>query len=245
MSDILTRAGFVDSYLSDSTQFYSKYFDSTDEMYVFFENVFRDDSVDKTPRLMMNQTRRLVTLAYEAKKLHPDYDVLAVSLLQTCIESLHKIAQIDDERKNFFVTYLTDKEMTYITESIEMISFGELSEIESVISDWEITSLSMEDIALLFYELRNKAFHEGIFWDTQIFKHVEGYPLITGHTIREKDKFAQHYRKIYNDRKKAESENLYCVFETSLDLDEFVSIFVKACIRFITKYTQGIAISQT
>ena len=62
MEKLFDKVGFIKEYRDEYSEFYKPFFQSEEELKDFFFRVFQNDDIDKTPRRMMNQIQRFVSL---------------------------------------------------------------------------------------------------------------------------------------------------------------------------------------
>ncbi len=102
--DLFVQVGFVQRFRAESEQFYRPYFENDAKMSYFFFSVFKNDSIDKRPRWMMNDIRRFVSLANDIDNIRPARDPLRILFFRICLEALCKDS--GSQKSDFFDTFV-------------------------------------------------------------------------------------------------------------------------------------------
>lgn len=237
MDSLFERVGFVSDYREDFERFYRKYFDTEDKMYHFFIQVFLNDDLDKTPRKILNQIERLVSLANDIELIRPARDSLRILFLQICIDAIYKLSgnnegkRKEEEKKYFFRDYIDDEGKQYILENfvfsqIELVHKEE-DQSQKLLDKYDNYSLTMDDFGTIIYTMRGMVAHEGDYWSMQFFSRDINSTWIVS------IKTAEKMLKCYKPQK---GEYVTYHFETTLNYERFISYFVKGCINFLQEY---------
>lgn len=237
MDKLFEKVGFICEYREEVEKFYRPYFLRDNELNEFFVQVFRHDEIDKTPRQMMNQIMRLVSIANDIEKIRPGRDALRLVFLQTCIEALYIISDDNNgkykkcDKANFFVDMLDETGKQYILDNFKFSYLDpayDLGERERFLFDDHSSDiLTIEDFALLLYKVRGMVLHEGDYWSMQFFARDDDSTWLV--SIKT-DKKILHFQE--NERRKP----IYYSFETKMKYELFTEHFVKGCINFLKDY---------
>ena len=219
MNEKFEEVGFVDDYYEETAEFFQNYFRDEKEMKSFFYRVFDNDGVDNTPRRMMNQIVRWVSLSDDLQKIRPGRDPLSVMCVRLCIESICKLNAVESDKASFFSNNLSPQGLDYIDKMYEVIRIEDSETGEEIMED-NSTIDSFED---MIFQIRNEAVHNGDYWSSQVFSRSEEYDWVSSYT---------------DDKKKKR-----VIYETRIQYDRFIHIFVEAAIRFIYKRIDTIEMS--
>lgn len=237
MESLFDKVGFIKEYRAEFTEFYKPYFNSEKELNDFFIQVFKNDALDKTPRRMLNQIQRFVSLTNDIEIIRPDRDALRIVFLRTCIESLCRLGNKNDEEKErkdkkfFFSRYFTEEDKQYILDNFVfkgLEPYYYMDEKSKLLFDNKANySLTIDDFGMILFKVRGMVVHEGDYWSMQFFSRDNEYTwcvsmetdeTLIGDYIPEKGKPVS-----------------YC-FETTLNYECFINCFVKGCISYVQHY---------
>jgi hypothetical protein len=216
MSELYESVGFTNEYYKEACRFFEKYFETDDEMHQFFHKVFENDLIDKTPRRLMNQVTRWISLANDIDQIRPEIDPLRIVCIRACIESLCGLPKGDkkEKQKAFLKNNFSQEGKIYIVNSFSILS------IEKNGYETAIDSSAMDEFENMIFGIRNNAVHDGDYWSTQVFSKQCGVDWISSYDIADK--------------------NTKIVFETRVEYDRFIQFFVEATINYINKYIEKI-----
>lgn len=256
LEQLFESAGFSDYYRKKTVDFYSAYFIDTSKMNKFFSDVFsNEEKLNYTPRRMMNRVRYLVSLANNIENISNESDALRIVFFQACIEGLHKLSNSTDKYNQFFLNYCNEEDGQYIIQHFDIFDIAPCLEdgrFDGDASENYYNNISLVLFADILKETRNIVLHEGNFWSVQLFNSEEDCGLLS-HIQTEKnyikneilniylqycDEETRKYLEKYDSLVKLLNSNgeLIYSFDTRLDYQKFVAIFVRACVNFITKY---------
>ena len=172
---------------------------------------------DFIPRRMLNTVERLVTAARDMDQIRRGKDVFKVVFLVTCVETLQKLSGKSGSKKDllfaFFEDYTSEDDKRYISERFTHNDEEGLEKTED----------SFRQFIGALNEYRNCATHEGEYLDFCFNNNRNGYPMLLVLDID---------LESFSPRNKKE----HC-FETLISYNDFESVFVRTCIRFIEVYT--------
>lgn len=172
---------------------------------------------DFIPRRMLNTVERLVTAARDMDQIRRGKDVFKAVFLVTCVETLQKLSGKSGSKKDllfaFFEDYTSEDDKRYISERFTHNDEEGLEKTEDAFRQF-ISALN---------EYRNCATHEGEYWDFCFNNNRNGYPMLLVLDIDLEN---------FSPRNKKE----HC-FQTLISYNDFESVFVRTCIRFIEVYT--------
>lgn len=237
MEASFAKVGFTGEYRKEYTEFYRPYFQNEEKLNDFFYQVFKNDATDKTPRRMMNQIQRFVSLANDIDKIRPSKDALRIVFIRTCIESLCKLANPNNEtqerkdKTSFFSKCLDKNSQEYILDNFIFTGLEPAYEIEEkerlLFDQKEYYNLTIDDFGLILFAIRGMAVHEGDYWSMQFFSKNNEYTWVTQVTT--------DYKMIacYNLQK---GKPITYRFETTLEYEKFIECFVKGCICYLQYY---------
>lgn len=219
-------------YFNELIDFYKNYFSNIDDLKKFFKNIFSfkyDKNTEiNIPKIMLNNTIRLVKLSEDMEKIRPGQDALKIIYLVTCIETLYKLSNkttdVNGKKLNkattvidFFETYISESDKEYI-----------LSKVKRSLADYSFRpeeafeeKITIEIFARIINETRNVFMHEGDYWNYSL-SSMDCTEL-----------------KIIN------IEEAHCagknerVYEFDLKYDDFHVICVKGFIYFIEQYIKS------
>lgn len=256
LEQLFESAGFGDYYRKDTVEFYSTYFIDTSEMNKFFSDVFsNEEKLNYAPRRMMNRVRYLVSLANNIESISSESDALRIVFFQACIEGIHKLCKSTAKHNQFFLNNCNEEDSQYITQHFDIFDIAPCFEdgrFDSDASENYDNNMSLVLFAEILKETRNIVLHEGDFWSVQLFNSKEDCGLLssiqTGKKHIKNEILNIHLQYCDEETRKyfektdtlvkllnTNGELLYS-FDTTLDYQKFVAIFVRACINFITKY---------
>ncbi len=221
---LFDSVGFTYEYRDEMEQFYRAYFSSEMEMRQFFQRIFENDDVDKTPREMVNQIQRFVTLANDIDLIRPGRDPLRIFFIKTCMEALWSLSGMN--KKTFydiFPSFLSSEGVNYILQNFSILFF------EDEIADhiYEVShTLTICDFFEIIKAVRDMLVHDGNYWEMQFFAHDKDSTWIA--TLQTDEKILVSYEY----QKKSGMFRTYH-FETKLQYGEFIHYFVEACITFV------------
>lgn len=256
IEQLFETAGFSDYYRNDTVDFYSVYFDDTSKMNSFFADVFgNEEKLNYTPRRMMNRVRYLVSFANNIESISSESDALRIVFLQACIEGLHKLSKSNAKHNQFFLKYCNEEDSQYIIKHFDIFDIAPCLEdgrFDGDASENYDNNMSLILFAEILKETRNIVLHEGDFWSVQLFNSKEDCGLLS--SIQTDKKYIKdeilkiHFQYCDEETKKYFEKNdtlvkllnsngeLMYSFDTRLDYQKFIAIFVRACISFITNY---------
>lgn len=218
--ELFESVGFVKEYYVQMSHFYRKNFKSEKDMTSFFVKVFQNDKKDKTPRQMMNQIQRLVSLADDIVQIRPGRDSLRIFFIKTCLEALCALSGM--KKTDFyesFPSYMSDKGKAYILENFLLTDFEDEASYQ----------LSIDDFFEIVKAVRDIVAHEGNYWEMQFFARDDGSLWIA--SLETERQILKSYK--YQEQKKI--SRTY-VFETTMQYERFKYYFVEACINFLLEY---------
>ena len=224
MNEVLKSAALEGEYYKEVYGFFHKYFDDSKHILDFLERVFLNDSIDKTPRRMMNLLIRWVDLAEMIHNTKPGRDPLVVACVRTCIESICvQTEKTKDDKKNFFEENLSEEGAAYIRGSFRTVIK------EDKINHKEIydNNSPLRDFDEMIFGIRNRVVHDGDYWSSQVFSHVSSdMDWVSAYSI---------------ERGNRKSE---IVYETNMRYERFMFYFVEAVMSYIDRYTHQIGIEK-
>jgi hypothetical protein len=240
-------------------EFYSAYFDNASEMNDFFSAVFgNEEKLNYAPRRMMNRVRYLVSLANNIENISSEFDALRIVLLQACIEGLHKLSKSNAKHNQFFFNNCNEEDSQYIIKHFDIFDIAPCLEnggLDGDASENYDNNMSLVLFAEILKETRNIVLHEGDFWSVQLFNSEENCGLLS--SIQTNKKYIKdeilniHLQYCDEETRKYFEKNdtlvkllnsngeLLYSFDTTLDYQKFIAIFVRACINFITNYIRN------
>lgn len=253
---LFETAGFSDYYRKDTVEFYSAYFDNASEMNDFFSAVFgNEEKLNYAPRRMMNRVRYLVSLANNIENISSESDAIRIVFLQACIEGLHKLSKSNAKHNQFFLNNCNEEDSQYIIKHFDIFDIAPCLEnggLDGDASENYYNNMSLVLFAEILKETRNIVLHEGDFWSVQLFNSEENCGLLS--SIQTNKKYIKdeilsiHFQYCDEETRKYFEKNdtlvkllnsngeLLYSFDTTLDYQKFIAIFVRACINFITNY---------
>ncbi|MBQ8207526.1 MAG: hypothetical protein IJZ89_02190 [Clostridia bacterium] len=234
MESLFKSVGFEYEYYDEMIDLYKKYFLHTDNMFVFFIKVFKNDKTNKTPRRMMNQVQRFVSLANDIERIRPGKDDLILMFIRICLESLCNLSK--ENKSTFFDNYpcfFSQDGCKYILENFKLteVNKSDDQDYNCFRSNNHSCDISLNDFFLLIKSVRNQVVHDGVYGSMQFFSRT-GYPLITTYTTTD---------SIINNCPYKNKCWTY-TFETTLNYDRFIYYFVEACINYIGYYIDTLMI---
>ncbi|MFF0828903.1 hypothetical protein ACFYU8_18235 [Brevibacillus sp. NPDC003359] len=203
--------------IQQQEDFFRTYFQTEADLKRFIQDKW-DYTDDLSPRRMLNNVYRLVTLSDDMDKIRPDRRDLSVFFLVTCIESLyqyltnHPKIQKQEMVIQFFDKHLSAEDRKIVEDSIHFSLFDDETGYH--------TQISIEQFALLLTSIRNNVAHEGNYWSFSF--NEEGYD---GNTISVLDS------KLQKDEGKKT-----ITYEVSLTYSQFRDICIRTFISFINAH---------
>lgn len=228
--ELFESVGFVKEYYSQMSDFYRGNFESEEDMIAFFVKVFKNDENDKTPRRMMNQVQRLVSIANDMDKIRPGRDPLRIFFIKTCLEALCALSGMKKTAfYESFPTYMSNQGKAYILENFSLTSFDDAYMGHTYKASHELT---LDDFFEIIKAVRDIVAHEGNYWEMQFFAQDDDSTWLA--TLETDRKILKAYKYQYQDK----MIRTYS-FETTMQYDQFVHYFVEACIAYIVAYIDG------
>lgn len=207
-SELFEKAKFTGRYFEKEKAFWSNHFLNENDLMDFFAAVFLHDSVDSSPRRMMNLVERWVTLADDMEKIRPQYDSLKIVCYRACIEGLYKQIGNKDGKESFFADNLLNDDLQRLSTKINTVSdCFDNSRIER-------SANIIHPLDGFVFAIRNEVVHDGDFWESQLFIS-DDVGIISS----------------VSDKKKATTK----MYESELTYKEFKEAFVRAAINLIMK----------
>ena len=227
---LFEEVGFVDIYRAECEDFFRPYFENDDALYDFFCLVFKNDSVDKSPRWIMNDIWRFVSLANDIDKIRPARDPLRILFLRICLESICKDSGLTTKAFfNSFDSFFSETGTHYILTNFVFTGIlvpDELTGIERAkFNTHKAYCLTCSDLLKIIYATRNMVVHGGDYWSMQFFARNTDSVWITCMTTKDEMVSCQPKGK----------ELTYC-FQTKMQYEKFVFYFVEACINYLRNY---------
>ncbi|WP_312354677.1 hypothetical protein [Aminipila sp.] len=221
MDAVYEKANFVGSYREETEEFYKRFFENEEELKEFLFLVFKNNEIDKKPRLLINRVKRFVSLAKEINILMPTRDMLVILFIRICIESMCNIICEKKKKATFFYDNISSKDEDFILTHIKLI----IEDEHKITREVGLDSKGLDDIV---YIIRNMVAHEGDYWNFQIFNNKE----------------MNHISVLNPDEKKPimgyMNQDYYSFEISQLTSNDFLDIFVRTCITFIKKYMSNV-----
>ena len=233
-NESFNEVGFTHEYRKETEQFYRPFFHTEEEMEQFFWKVFQNDSVDKPPRLMMNQVCRFVSLANDIETIRPGRDPLRILFLRICLESLCSLSRLN--KSDFFKEFekcMSIEGINYISNHFYLTDWipetEQLPNPSCLLSypDHEEVPISLNDFLLLMKKIRDAVVHEGDCWNIEVFVPNDEFAT---HTLLTAD------IQLFPDIIKNTEKRITYFFRTTLNYQKFIYFFTCACISFISNY---------
>ncbi|HWQ71145.1 MAG TPA: hypothetical protein VN370_02385 [Desulfitobacteriaceae bacterium] len=232
MNVLFDEVGFTHEYRSEYEEFYRPYFNSEEELTAFFVSVFERDSIDKTPRRMMNQIQRFVSLANDIDSIRAGRDPLRVLFLRICLESLYSLSKQNSAKKHrikdFFKEYISEAGQQYILNHFTFRGLEPICEIDAksgmLYNCKSRYSLSIDDFSMIFYIIRGMVVHEGDYWSMQLFGSDDNYTSLV---------FMSTDKQIVDCHQSTKGTPISYFFETTLSYKKFIYYYVDGCIQFL------------
>lgn len=221
MNKVFQNAGFDGEYYKEVYDFFSRYNDDSKIILAFLERVFLNDSIDKTPRRMMNLLTRWVDRAEMIHNAKPGRDPLVVACVRTCIESIcGQTEQTKDDKKNFFAENLSEEGSEYIRNSFRTIVK------EDKVAHKEIfdNNSPLNDFDEMIFGIRNRVAHDGDYWSSQVFAHASSNV---------------DWVSAYSSESGSKKRQI--IYETNMEYNRFMFYFVEAAMSYIDRYIQKIS----
>lgn len=197
---------FIANRQDNLVRFYQKYCKDATRLV----ETCRDLERDRRPLRIMNTIERLMSLEEDVVRIRPR-EGLTLFFLVVCIESIYVFSETDLKWKvtDFFTNHVAPTDQEDLIRGIQRS-----------LSDDSIRErgreLSIETIARLISKVRNTFAHEGVYW-TFHFADEDRVPTLN--IIKLKEASGED-----------EAEHSY---EVTLTLEEFKSIVIRGCIRFL------------
>ena len=247
MEELFSSCGFICDYREITEEFYKKHFTRPEEMYEFFKSVFDNDKNDSTPRRMMNTVRRHVSLAEDIHKIRPEDDGIKILFLRMCIEALGDISKNKKIKKNFFSTYIVKKDMLYIKENFKLcfvyeniLQNGDKNNRTYCIKTYWYNNIniSIDEFSDIFSGIRHNVVHSNDLGFIRIFNPDRDWNFIININL-DKEIFNKSVGVL--EETETQVSNILLrkysyMFESTLDFDKFIDIFVQGCICLIKDY---------
>lgn len=182
--------------------------DSTESESTIRESVF-------IPRRMINAVERLVSAARDMEQIRSGKDIFKVVFLVTCVETLQNLICNNDNKRSqlfdFFENYTSDVDKKYIESHFNLDKDSDTPQYDGF--QCFIGALN---------EYRNRAAHEGNYWDYCFNNNNDGTPLLVFLNI-DLENFSRNNKKTH------------CFYST-ISYKSFEEIFIRTCIHFIQSY---------
>lgn len=228
--ELFESVGFVKEYYSEMSDFYKGNFESEEDMIAFFVKVFKNDESEKTPRRMMNQVQRLVSIANDIDKIRPGRDPLRIFFIKTCLEALCALS--GTKKTTFyesFPAHMSAEGRAYILDNFSLTGFDDVYMGHTYEASHNLT---IDDFFEIIKAVRDIVAHEGNYWEMQFFAQDDDSTWLA--TLETDRKILKAYKYQYQDK----MIRTYS-FETTMQYDQFVHYFVEACIAYIIAYIDG------
>ncbi|PKM75831.1 MAG: hypothetical protein CVU90_15650 [Firmicutes bacterium HGW-Firmicutes-15] len=225
--ELNNRFPVYQEYFDLLVDFYKDYIIDINELKKFMESVFNyhKDQNNNIPRLMINNTMRLATLANDMEKIRPGKDALKIANLITCIETLYYISGKKKDRNgqklnkvgtiiDFFGTYISAEDEKYILQKVRR----SLADDSFIPGEPFEQKINMGIFARIINETRNIYLHEGDYWSNSL-SHMD-CPVL-------------YIMNVEEVRRTGKQERVY---EYELKYEELHQIFLRAFINFIEQY---------
>lgn len=196
-----------------ATAFFTNY--KADGSFINDEGTIIYDS-NFIPRRMLNAVERLVSAARDMEQIRKGKDMFKIVFLVTCVETLQKLSGSTSSKKDmlfdFFENYTSEADKLFIAEHFS-------HDDEEMVPQKED---SFKQFIGALNEFRNCATHEGEYWDFCFNNNHNGSPMLL-----------VLYIDLENFSRKNKKE--HC-FRTTINYNDFESVFIRSCINFISKY---------
>ena len=232
---VFDEIGFDGEYRATTEGFYRSFFESEEQMYKFIISVLQNDDGENTSRRMINQVRRIVTLANDVDKISPGYDPLRILFLNCGLESLIKLSNSKNKNQFYdrFCNCMSQEGTNYILSNFR---FWDISrdtkdaenEDEYMYLQYDLT---IADFFEIIKQVRNAVVHDGNYWEMQFFARDTEYDWLASKTPKEK--------VLPNCNKPQNGENATYHLETNMQYEKFIRYFVEGCINFILDYSSN------
>jgi len=171
---------------------------------------------DFIPRRMINAVERLVNAARDMEQIRSGKDIFKVVFLVTCVETLQNLSGNEGNKyqqlSDFFENYTSDEDKKYIETHFILDEDYDTTQYDGF--RYFIGTIN---------EFRNRAAHEGDYWNYCFNNNNDGYS---------RQVFINIDLKNFSRNNKID----HC-FHTTISYKAFEDIFIRTCIRYIKDYT--------
>lgn len=237
-SETLSLMGYPAELMKIFIEFYQQFFENDVELENFFENVFKFDQTNKTPRRILNQIQQLISIADDIDKIRPGRDPLRIFFMRSCLEAIYKLAGKTNKQAGiFFEEYLCEQGKEYILSSFKLLDMEPQVELtDEKIIQFErkrVFNFELKHFAELFRSVRNNVAHEGNYYEMQFWARDNEYTWLSS---CESDECVLDSALW----KKKEFGVVSFHFETTMMYEKFRYYFVKGCIKFLNDYIHSL-----
>lgn len=143
--------------MNEWIDFYQYYFQNLDEATKFVESCEKltNDDGNHIAKIMMHQTKRLISLSDDMQKCRPNDETLKLLFLMMCVENISKLqdgfskeGQSKKYVKKFFNDFLSSDDKNLL--STGFVNYKD-----------QLRPLNLDNVIEMLYSIRNNIVHEG------------------------------------------------------------------------------------